>query len=588
MFVSMKRKKLGIPGRIEAALELAMADDATARVSAVASLRAMRGAPGLGAGLRGKIDTALVQVFQKVGDYYAAIELLEAMEPAKLPFDAAMRDYWRARSLERLGYFADAVVAFEEVTPALRAHAPAFVPYFLIEVGRAYSMAGRSTEATSALRESIALFEAKGGDQEHLLRARSNIGALLLKSDDPDRVAEGERLLYETSDGKALVGDMEGLTNNYSTLSLHYARGGRWERAIAFARRDLKLTRLIGDEHQLCATLGNLATIYIRTLQLSAARRCLDEAREIGQRLGQQHTLRMVEGNMRAAREAGRDAGANGIAVGETTPCACGSGKTFKDCCGRADFEPDTTLINFDETPTSEGLIFKNIRSRDAHGRLDMMLSPETRGRFSWTTVEGHDGWVSVSELPDIANFHLNAARNLASAAGDTMRFDEPLAACLLSVCGAEAFINTLCYFVTDTAKASGAHSTSLLGKAATLIGEPLAYQRGTELTAKWAVVGEALAGAGWTSPAVWRAFTVLVSTRNELVHFKAVDFEQVSPAPKHAHEILRRLPPEVGLRDVPHSWPARLLTASFARWCVGTVEQMIEDLKAGYAKESG
>jgi tetratricopeptide (TPR) repeat protein len=582
----MKRRRPKISDRITAALDLSMADDSESRRSAVAALQAIYGAPGLGVGMRARVESALAQALQRIGDYHSALELIEKMNPPLRAQDAAMRDYWRARSLERLARFDEAVEAFEAVMPRLRTLFPDHFQYHLIEFGRAYSMARRPEDALLALREAVDIFEARGDDEEHLLRARSSIGVELLKSPDPGRSAEGEKILYETSDGKALVGDMEGLTNNYSTLSLHYAGSGRWERAIAFARRDLKLTRLIGDEHQLCATLGNMAVIYIQTLQLSAARRCLEEAREIGLRLGQAHTLRMVEQNLAAAQEAGRHAGKRGALIGECAPCACSSGKVFKDCCGRADFEPDTPLINFDETPNSQGLIYKNLRPRDANGRLDMILSLETRDRFSWTTVEGHDGWISVSELPDVSNYHLNAARNLAHQATGTSRFDEPLAVCLLSVCAAEAFANTLCYFVSDTARASGAHPASLLGKAATIVGDPLAYQRGTELTAKWAALGEALAGKEWTSQATWRAFKILVATRNELVHFKAVDFEQVSPAPKHLHEILRRLPPEIELRDVPHSWPARLLTASFARWCVATVERLIDDLKAGYANE--
>ena len=360
----MKRTGPGIADRVKAALDLSMADDVEARTSAVAALREICAAPGLGVGIRRQAASALAQALQRVGDYHSALEVIERMAPPKGAEDAAMRDYWRARSLERLGRFDEAVEAFEAVMQRLRDLFPDHFQYYLIEFGRAYSMARRSNEALAVLHEAVAIFEARGDDQEHLLRARSNIGVELLQSPDPDRIAEGEEILYKTSDGKALVGDMEGLTNNYSTLSLHYAAAGRWERAIAFARRDLKLTRLIGDEHQLCATLGNMAVIYIETLQLSAARRCLEEAREIGRRLGQAHTLRMVEQNLAAAREAGRDAGTRGVPVGEVSPCACNSGRVFKDCCGRADFEPDTPLINFDETPNSQGLIYKNLRPR--------------------------------------------------------------------------------------------------------------------------------------------------------------------------------------------------------------------------------
>lgn len=564
-----------------------MSDDGDERLAAVAELRRLRALPAIDAAERVDIEILLVQALQRIGDHHGALALLEELGPAKSKADAAMRDYWRGRSFERLARFDEAAATFDTVMPTLRTQLPEQYHYYLIEVGRAYLMVDRADDAVAAWREAAGIFEARDDDEEHLQRVRANLGVALLRSEDPDEVEEGERILYETADAKALLGDAEGLSNNYSTLSLHYMSIGRWERAIAFARRDLQLTRLIGDAHQLAATLGNLAVIYIRTLQLSSARRCLEEARAIGTRLGHEHTLRMVEANLAAAADAGREAGMRGITVGEAAPCACDSGKMFKDCCGRADFEPDTPLINFDETPNSEGLIFRNARPRGDHGRLDMLLAPDTSHRFSWTTAEGHDGWMSVSELPDVANYHLKAARSMAAAATDAglARFDEPLAACVLAVCGAEAFINTLCFFVAETATGTSADAASRLGKAAAIVGEPLAYQRGTELTLKWAAIGEALAAPGWIAPGAWRASTTLVSIRNELVHFKATEFEQVSPAPKHLHEILRRLPPEVELCDVPHSWPARLLSASFARWSVATVDTLIAALKEGYAK---
>jgi tetratricopeptide (TPR) repeat protein len=573
--------------RLDAAMYRSMNDDGDERQAAVEELRRLRALPAIDAAERQSAEILLVQALQRIGDHHGALALLKELGPAKNKTDAAMRMYWRARSFERLARFEEAAATFDKVLPKLRAHVPEQCHYYLIEIGRAYLMVDRVEDAISVWREAADVLEARGDDEEHLQRVRANLGVALLRSVDPDEVAEGERILYETSNAKALLGDAEGLSNNYSTLSLHYMRLGRWERAIAFARRDLRLTRLIGDAHQLTASLGNLAAIYIKTLQLSSARRCLLEARDIGTRLGHDHTLRMVEANLAAAAEAGREAGKRGITVGEAAPCACNSGKIFKDCCGRADFEPDTPLINFDEAPSSEGLVFRHARPRGDRGRLDTLLAPGPTDRFSWTTAEGHDGWMSVSELPDVANYHLKAARSMAAAATDAglTRFDEPLAACVLSVCGAEAFINTLCFFIDETAKGTGADAASPLGIAAAIVGEPLAYQRGTELTLKWAAIGAALAGPEWIAPDAWRAFTMLVSIRNELVHFKAAEFEQVSPAPKHLHEILRRLPPEVELRDVPHSWPARLLSASFARWSVATVDALIAALKEGYAK---
>lgn len=198
-----------------------------------------------------------------------------------------------------------------------------------------------------------------------------------------------------------------------------------------------------------------------------------------------------------------------------------------------------------------------------------------------------HDGWLEIAELPDVANYHLSAARNLALIADSHTRFDEALAACVLSVCAAEAFISTVCFFVVDTAKHADPHPTSILGQASDVIGDALAYQRGTELTTKWSIIGTTLGGAAWVTDAKWRAFTLLVQIRNELVHFKTADYEQVSPAPNHPHEILRKLPAEIELRNVPHSWSSRLLTPSFARWSVRTVDDLIHSLKSAYASEN-
>lgn len=573
--------------KIRRALRTSMEDDEGARRAAADELGAIRARLDLTPALRDFVDQALVQVLPRVGDHLGALAVLDAMAPSTRDQDRAMRLYWRARAFERLKKYDEALQAFEQAMPLLRQYMPDHYQIYLIEYGRAYSSAGGREKAIAAWEEAIAVFEKRADDREHLARAKSNLGMELLKSPDPADRKRGEQLLYAMADEKAMIGDLEGLTNNYSALSMYYMRMERWERAIAFGRRDLMLTRLIGDEHQLCATLGNMAVIYINTLQLSSARRLLEEARSIGQRLGHLHTLNMVETNLRAITREGQAAGKAGVTVGAGAACVCRSGKSYAECCGRADFEPSTPLINFDETPNSEGMLFRKVLPLTDTRRLDRVLDLDTSERFSWTSVHMHDGWVEVAELPDVANYHLTAARNLAQQAGDHSNFDEALAACVLSVCGAEAFINTVCFFVADTAAHARPDPTSILGRAANTIGETLEYQRRTELTLKWSTLGMVLGGAGWIDDEIWRAFTVLVQIRNELVHFKAADFEQVSPAPKHPHEILRKLPAEVELRNVPHSWPARILTPSFARWCVNTVDNLINCLKLAYASEN-
>lgn len=576
----------GFDDRIRAALLRSLEDDRDARQSAVDDLSRLRSTFQATAEERNSADTALIQALQRVGDHRAALMILDELPPPNARLDQAIRFYWRGLSLERIGRYAEAILAYEEAIPTLKEELPDQYPLYLLELGKVYRGAERNDDALKAWKESVNILEQRGNDREHLARARSNIGMLLLHSNDPGDRASGEQMLFETSNEKALVGDLEGLTNNYSALSLYYQRIEKWERAIAFARRDLKLTRLIGDSHQLCATLGNMAIIYIDMLQLTAARRCLAEAEAIGRKLDHPHTLRMVEVNHAALEGTARQAASMKMTIGPGARCRCMSGKPFNECCGRADFEPDTPLIGPTEAPGSAKTIFHNTIA-PGQTQLDRVLASDTTDRFAWTNITPHDGWLEISELPDVANYHLSAARNLAesSKGEDPFRFDEALASCILSVCAAEAFINTVCFFVVDTAKRFSPHPDSMLGRAFAYIGDAMAYQRGTELSLKWTNLGELLAGPAWITDSDWKAFTTLISIRNELVHFKAADFEQVSPAPKHPHDILRRLPPGIALRDIPHSWPAKLLTTSFARWTVSTVETVIESLKAGYAR---
>jgi hypothetical protein len=148
-----------------------------------------------------------------------------------------------------------------------------------------------------------------------------------------------------------------------------------------------------------------------------------------------------------------------------------------------------------------------------------------------------------------------------------------------MAVSATEAFINQVAYFVGEHNRLS---SEKIEGLAAldTDIGE---FERKTELTEKWRMLGSALSGGEWPDPALWQEFRQLVRIRNELVHFKTVDYEQVVPPPKSPHEMLRGLPSAVELRDTPHSWPYRLLTPSLARWSVSVSERMIQSLRLAY-----
>jgi len=110
------------------------------------------------------------------------------------------------------------------------------------------------------------------------------------------------------------------------------------------------------------------------------------------------------------------------------------------------------------------------------------------------------------------------------------------------------------------------------------------AFQRTTNLIEKWDILSTALCGTSLrTESALWKQFEDMISIRNELVHFKVTDYEQVIPPPRTSHVLIRLLPPSVEIRDVPHAWPTRILTPSFANWCVSVCESMITRFKEKY-----
>lgn len=144
----------------------------------------------------------------------------------------------------------------------------------------------------------------------------------------------------EASYFKRLIGDLEGLANNYCNLGLYYWRKKRYERAIASTRKDLYLSRKVGDLRATATTLCNLVAIYADLKQLSPARQLLKEAKQIGETLKDHRLIAIANHNFNKIDEIGKEAGQRKERVGPSADCGCGSGKEYRDCCGRADFEP--------------------------------------------------------------------------------------------------------------------------------------------------------------------------------------------------------------------------------------------------------
>lgn len=188
-----------------------------------------------------------------------------------------------------------------------------------------------------------------------------------------------------------------------------------------------------------------------------------------------------------------------------------------------------------------------------------------------------------------MANHFLISARILSEEAqSEPDEPVKPLSTLLLSACALESFINQLCFFLSDMClylsdiKMVPEHCCI----PAELTENPVSFQRHNELTEKWDILGKALCNRNWPPDStLWNNFKNLIYFRNELVHFKIGEFEQVVPEPKTPHSVLRKISPDIEMRKIPHAWPSRLLTPSFASWCVNVADGMIKDFKERYKK---
>lgn len=227
----------------------------------------------------------------------------------------------------------------------------------------------------------------------------------------------------------------------------------------------------------------------------------------------------------------------------------------------------------------------QNAGVRPSHLDYVLRATDLAERRNSWVDMTVHDGWVETFELADMANQHLMAAKAMAiGAQSDPDGVSNPLACAILSVSALEAFINQTAYFLLETQKSDGqgVHSVpSELAKGA------LDFQRYTPLENKWRLLGRALCGDAWPPPQfLWGDVQLLIDIRNELVHFKSESYERISPPPSHPHPAIRRVPPTIQMRPMPRSWTARLLTPSFADWCVRTTEDLLLYFKQSYRQQ--
>ena len=140
-----------------------------------------------------------------------------------------------------------------------------------------------------------------------------------------------------------------------------------------------------------------------------------------------------------------------------------------------------------------EQILDKAKKSGVQPSRLDHILrqNDQVERRLSWTQMEVKDGWAKMSELPDASNLHLVSARALAQEAeSDPDSLTKPLSCVILSACAVEAFINQVAYFLNDIKNYPEAKYHTIPSE---LEGDAMSFQRYTELSQKWDILGKEL-----------------------------------------------------------------------------------------------
>lgn len=571
---------------IQKAINDLLADDNRTIQSAVEILARLSQSKSLSGSRCETVFMNLARGLQRLGRHHEALDQLNKLADSDVkPSDESLAWFLQLSgiSLAALGQITQACERFEQALDLSSRSKPMLRGSIAMEAGRSYYIAKDFARANELWREAEALFE-KAGDIEHLTRVRSNLSFAELRNPSPDLQDRAEQKLEQASRVKLQIGDLSGLAVNYCNLALHFRRKRRFSRAIAYARKDLSLSRHIGDRANVATSLMNLGAIYIDLLQPSRARTVTSEAQAIGEELRDHFIIARAEHNLRAIGELARDAGKAGKVIGPKAPCECGSGTQYDKCCGLADFEPADIFVQMGISKEVERLSTENKQAGIPNSHLDFILreGPDVTRRTSWRKVQVHDGWLEWSELADAANLHLLSARSLATeASADPDGAAKPIASLILAACALEAFINQVVFFLYEVQRFPEKILHLLPPE---MSGDATDFQRRTGLIDKWQILGQALCGSAWPPKAeLWDDFLRLVDLRNELVHFKSSEYEPIIPRPKDPHYNVRKLPASVIPRDTFASWPNRVLTPALASWAVKVAEDLMSYFRCGY-----
>ena len=491
-----------------------------------------------------------------------------------------------AASLNELGLVEDAKEILDDILTIVEEKNVSDITYagVALELSKAVMRLDQGTEkALEILNKALKKIPKNDKNIGQIARIISNKAFILLNSKEKEEKEQGVKLLDDCLRVKIQEGDVEGICNIYCQLGMYYWREKKYDSAIAYTRKDLALSRKAGDKRAIVSSLNNLGAIYTDLNQFSKARGVLIEAKKISETLGDMQAIVIASKNLEVVNHKAKIAGMNGEKMGPAALCKCGKGLSYKECCGKADFEPEELGFKIDNISEDIEVIQQQVAKQGrVASHIDYLLRKikENDVRLAWTNIEIHNGWIEMKELVDMANLYLVSAEKLAKEAKEVGNYAEkPLACIMLSCCALEAFINQAIYFISVS-------EIVIPEKLQGIKDDSFGFQRNTELTLKWNIIGEILCESEWKPCAkLWNNFINLIFIRNELVHFKVSEFEQVVPRPEQVAEALKRIPKDVELNDIPHSWPLRILNPSFAEWSVKTAKEMINYIKEAYQK---
>lgn len=572
---------------IQSALREILEHDEGMRTKAKVFLRTLLDSEKLNDNDRVNASLGLISAHQRLGEHNEAILQIEAFQsnsPAHSDLNAHLK-HSLAISYCSLGRLPEACTLFDQVIDYFNSKTSRneteerVFGSFLLEAGKVYRSAGENFKARTSWERALSLLEKHAKTElEQLERVKANLAMCLLEDGDPKIRQQALKQLEASVQNKLRIGDLQGAANSYCNLGNYYQKIKRYERAIAYFRKDLYFCRIVGNKRDTATTLGNLATLYADLKQFTQARAMLKEAWAIGEELNDSHLSLITESQLKLVNLLAKESGQKGILIGAKALCACESGRKYSECCGKADHEPIDIPYALGGISEDAKKVYEELKASGKQSSpLDFIIrqiDPD-KIRFSWANIEHHDGWLKLSELPDMGSIHLASAQGLASPKGDAGQLSRALGAIILSVCFLEAFINQVAFFLYETQT----HPSKKDFKIPEELKKdgPLLYQRGTNLETKWEALSEALIGQDWLSNMQpWVDAKNLIYLRNELVHFKSEGYEEIIPPPKLRPKIYSKVPSTAIDEEILHGWPIRIINTKTAAWAIETAKSLV------------